>query len=71
MVVTHHLFESFGFQLRISVRRLCLTPRNVGLEDKNAYPELGTVFKGVHVKMILWYLSMKAIEFAKTTDVSW
>ena len=71
MVFTHHLFESFDVQLRISVRRLCLTPRNVGLEDKKSYPELGTIFKGVHVKMILWYLSVKAIEFAEATDVSW
>lgn len=71
MVATHHFFESFGCQLRISVRRLSLTPRNVGMEDKSGYPELGTIFKGVHVKMILWYLSIKAIEFAQTTDVSW
>ena len=62
------------FALRISVRKLSLTPRNLNLDgqdSKNKCPELGSAFKGVHVKMILWYLTGKAIQFAEQSDVAW
>lgn len=60
--------------LRISVRRLGLTTRNLNLdgEGKNGkYPELGTIFKAAHVKMIIWYLTTVCIHFAEQTKVTW
>jgi len=54
------------------VRKLGFTPRNLNLDvDKTKnFPELGSVFKGHHVKVILWYLTVKSIEFAETTGVA-
>ena len=58
--------------LRISVRKLGFTPRNLNLDgDKKTFPELGTVFKAAHVKMILWFLTVKAVEFAEQIGVAW
>ena len=57
---------------RISVRKLGFTPRNLNLDGdwKKNYPELGSMFKGQHVKVILWYLTVKSIEFAEASDVA-
>lgn len=57
--------------LRISVRRLLLTPANLNLvsKRKGEYPVLGNIFKAAHVKAITWYTTMKAIEFAEETQV--
>jgi len=55
------------FGLRISVRKLFFTERNTGLIEPNSYPVLGSAFKAAHIKMILWFLTQKAIEFADRT----
>ena len=58
--------------LRISVRKLGFTPRNLNLDGdrKKHFPELGSMFKGHHVKVILWYLTVKSIEFADKAGVA-
>jgi hypothetical protein len=52
---------------------LCFTPRNLNMDgdNKKMYPELGTIFKASHVKVILWYLTLKSIQFAESTEVAW
>lgn len=55
--------------LRISVRKLFFTERNTGLIDPSSYPVLGSAFKAAHIKMIMWFMTIKAVEFAETTGV--
>ena len=53
------------------MRRLGFTKSNLNLNGDNAFPELGSMFKAVHVKMILWYLTVKSNELAEAFDVTW
>lgn len=52
---------------RISVRKLSFTARNTGLDSNSEYPELSTAWKAAHIKVVLWFLCLKAVEFANAT----
>ena len=56
--------------LRISVRKVIFTPRNVGLTKDSEFPELNSAWKASHVKMILWYVTHRACEVAKANPES-
>ncbi|CAL1128356.1 unnamed protein product [Cladocopium goreaui] len=64
-VETNEFEKHYG----ISVRKLFFTERNTRLNESSSYPELGTAFKAAHIKMILWFMTRKAIEFANATGV--
>ena len=53
---------------RISCRKIFFTPANTGLRG-NKYPELGSVWKAAHVKMVIWFLTDKISKIAAETDV--
>lgn len=55
--------------LRIAVRKVCLTERNTGLDTKSEYPVLGRVWKAAHIKILLWYMTRKAIQFGDAAGV--
>ena len=53
---------------RIAVRKIILTQRNTGLDKKSTeFPELGRAWKAAHIKISVWYFSVKAIEYADST----
>lgn len=55
-------------KLRLRVRRLFLTESNTGLASKGqGHAEFGSCWKASHVKMLLWWFSKKATEFANMT----
>ena len=41
------------------------TMSNCGLEKKNVYPELGSVFKAAFMKAACWFFTKTAIELAE------
>ena len=53
-------------RLRISVRKMSFTVKNTRLNKK--YPELSRGWKASHVKMVLWFMSKKAVELASTNS---
>ena len=55
--------------LRMAVRKIFLTERNTGLDTPNSYPILGRSWKAAHIKVLVWYFTIKAIEFANATGV--
>ena len=56
---------------RMSIRRRCFTLSNTGLNAaKTEYPELGSVWKAADIKVIVWFLTQKAITLANEQDVS-
>ena len=53
---------------RIAVRKIILTERNTGLDNKSTeFPELGRAWKAAHIKVLVWYMTVKAIEYADST----
>lgn len=53
---------------RIAVRKIILTQRNTGLDKKSTeFPELGRAWKAAHIKVLVWYMAVKAIEYADST----
>lgn len=55
--------------LRISCKRVFFTPSNTGLKDSNDYPELGSVWKAAHVKVVMWFVGKKICEVAASKEV--
>lgn len=53
--------------LRLGVRKLVFTESNCGLTE--GFPELGSAWKAANVKLVLWFIAEKAVEFAKATGV--
>ncbi|CAK9058813.1 unnamed protein product [Durusdinium trenchii] len=51
--------------LRLGVRKLVFTESNCGLTE--GFPELGSAWKAANVKLVLWFIAEKAVEFAKAT----
>ncbi len=49
------------------MRKIFLTERNTGLDTPNNYPILGRSWKAAHIKVLVWYFTIKAIEFANAT----
>ncbi|CAJ1394202.1 unnamed protein product [Effrenium voratum] len=49
----------------ISVRKLLLTVANTGLQEPE--PTLTGVWKAAHIKVLMWYFTEKAVEFASKT----
>jgi hypothetical protein len=50
------------------VRKIILTQRNTGLDKKSTeFPELGRAWKAAHIKVLVWYMAVKAIEYADST----
>lgn len=45
------------------MRKLIFTEANCGLNE--GFPELGSSWKAANVKMVLWYVAEKAIEYAE------
>lgn len=66
-ILWNRLFRVLFLYLRINVKKLSFTPANTGLLE-NKYPELGSAWKAAHVKVILWFVTMKACEFAAASD---
>ena len=47
------------------------TCRNIGIgADKKEHAELGSCWKAAHVKCLLWYMAVKACEYAAALDVT-
>ena len=56
--------------IRISFRRKFFTLANCNL-GKAEFPELSTTWKAAEIKVVLWFLSVKAVELTAATEVSW
>ena len=56
------------------MRRLTLTGSNTGLDaakrKRGVFPELSSVFKASHVKVMLWWMARKAVQLASSSDVA-
>ena len=63
------MVEGGDCHLRIYVKRVHFTPANTGLQDKD-YPELGSTWKAAQIKLILWYITKKACQFAGETNAA-
>ena len=53
--------------LRFGVRKLHFTAKNTGLSTNTEFPELGRAWKAAHIKVVLGYMALKAVEFATQT----
>lgn len=56
--------SSFVSSLRIAARRLIFTKKNCHMKPKE-FPCLSSAFKASHVKVLLWYFTEKAVQFAE------
>lgn len=52
--------------LRIRCKKVFFTPSNTGLKENN-FPELGSVWKAAHVKVVMWFITQKACAIAADT----
>lgn len=53
------------------MRRIFFTEVNTGLDKPSSeYPALARCWKAAHVKVILWYMAKKAVEFAELSGVA-
>ena len=53
------------------MRKLFFTERNTGLDKPSKYPMLGRASKGAHIKVLLWYFTVKSVEFAAANPESY
>ena len=52
------------------MQKIFLTERNTGLDKRAEFPILGRTWKAAPIKVLMWYFTVKALEFANATEVA-